>query len=327
MRALITAVVAACHSQAPAHAEQAVGVRMLEAIDPVTRAPLPVGVFYPASGPPKRMTLDGEDIPAGRDLPIAPGVHALLAISHGHGGSMWGHHDLAEALARHGYVVAVVEHIGDSYRDQTGGGSDRVMYGRAYQLSAAIDRAMAALPGAIDPSRIGVAGFSMGGYTALLAIGAQPDFTRLAGYCGRHPGDHEACDIHEVRRELADVRPTVDRRVRAAFVMAPVGILFGPEAFRDVTAPVFLTWGSADRVLLPDENAKLVASELTTLTGTREYAGAGHFVFLVPCSPVLAKQAPELCIDPPGIDRAAIHATISDDAIRFFDAKLASNTR
>jgi predicted dienelactone hydrolase len=324
MRIPIIAALVACHSQTPSPAEQAIGVRVLDAVDPLTQARLPVGVFYPASGAPAHVTIDGEDIAAGRDLPVATGAHPLVAISHGHGGSMWGHHDLAEALARHGYVVAVVEHIGDSYRDHSDVAADRVLYGRAYQLSAAIDRAIAALPGAVDTSRIGVAGFSLGGYTALLAVGAQPDFTRIDGYCTRHPDDPEICNAG-LRRELAQLKPgkpTVDRRVRAAFVMAPVGVFFGPDAFRDVTAPVFLTWGTADEVLLPDENAKPVAGELRTLTNTREYAGAGHYVFLVPCSAGLAKRLPPLCVDPPGIDRAAVHATIAADASAFFDAKL-----
>jgi len=37
-----------------------------------------------------------------------------VIISHGHAGSRFGHHDLAEQLARAGYVVAAVEHAGDS---------------------------------------------------------------------------------------------------------------------------------------------------------------------------------------------------------------------
>jgi predicted dienelactone hydrolase len=77
-------------------------------------------------------------------------------------------------------------------------------------------------------------------------------------------------------------------------------------------------------VLLPDENAKLVAAGLRTLTGTREIAGAGHFIFLTPCGAALAKQLPALCVDPPGIDRARIHEVLAVDAIRFFDSTLSS---
>jgi hypothetical protein len=45
-------------------------------------------------------------------------------------------------------------------------------------------------------------------------------------------------------------------------------------------------------------------------------------VFLVPCGAELAKELPALCVDPPGIDRVAVHAAVAADAIRFFDANL-----
>jgi len=36
----------------------------------------------------------------------------------------------------------------------------------------------------------------------------------------------------------------------------------------------------------------------------------------------LAKDAPAICTDPPGIDRAAIHKRINEDAVAFFDRTL-----
>jgi predicted dienelactone hydrolase len=111
--------------------------------------------------------------------------------------------------------------------------------------------------------------------------------------------------------------------VRAAFVMAPLGIFFGDDAFRAVVAPVFLAWADGDRVLFPDENAEPVARRLATvLAGTRVIAGAGHIVFLVPSPPAIAAAIPELCVDPPGIDRARVHEALAADAVRFFDARL-----
>lgn len=315
-------VAAACGGAAPG-----VGVRTLDGVDPITRAPLPMAVVYPTARAGAPATFGEYTVAATRDAAPAAGRRPLVVISHGHAGTRWGHHDLATALARAGYVVASVEHVGDSYRDQSGVRSDRVLLGRAYQLSAAIDRVLAdpALAPHIDAARIGVAGFSAGGYTALLVAGARPDFARLAPYCARHPEDHEICDGGPVRRELAPaaLRPTRDARVRAAFVMAPLGIFFGDDAFREVTAPVFLTWADGDRVLLPGENAEPVARRLgAALAGTRVVAGAGHFVFLVPCPPAVAAALPALCIDPPGVDRARVHEVLAADAVRFFDERL-----
>jgi predicted dienelactone hydrolase len=328
--AAVAAAAAACGGSPPSPkaadpASAAVGLRMLDAaVDPLRAVALPAAAFYPATGAADAETDLGEYVlAAGRDLPAVPGRHPLVVISHGHGGTMWGHHDLAAALARRGYVVAVLEHLGDSYRDYADAGSDRVLLGRAYQISAVIDAALAdpAVGPLIDPARIGVAGFSAGGYTALLVVGARPDFTRMERYCAGAPASPELCDI-ELRHEVTAPRPTADPRVRAAFVMAPFALVFGPDAFTAVTAPVFLVYATDDRVLVPAENALAIAPALATRTETRAIEGAGHYVFLAPCRPALAREIPMLCADPPGIDRIAVHRGLAADAATFFDATL-----
>lgn len=56
----------------------------------------------------------------------------------------------------------------------------------------------------IDPERIGVAGFSNGGYTSLLLVGAVPQFTRFLGYCKAHPDDSNMCGhVKQVVAQLA----------------------------------------------------------------------------------------------------------------------------
>lgn len=339
MKQYLLLVLAACgaaaHSgatgaPAPAvnHAGSAppLGVRTFETADPITKAAMDLAVLYPASTAGAPTAYGPYTIAAARDAPIAAGRFPLVVISHGHGGSMWGHHDLAEALGRAGYVVAMVEHNGDSWRDQSGFRSDRVMYGRAYQVSATIDRVLAerGLGEHVDDQRIGVAGFSAGGYTALTAVGAEPDFARVDAYCKRHPDDAEICGgPPSFVLTAAQKRPMRDPRIRAAFVMAPFAIVFGADALRAITAPVFLAWADQDALLLPDENARAIRPGLRTLAGTREIAGAGHYVFLPPCEPALAAAIPDLCRDAPGIDRAAIHAQLAGDAVAFFGKALA----
>jgi predicted dienelactone hydrolase len=281
-----------------------VGVRTL---DPA------LAVFYPSPSASRTSHVGPYELAATPDAPVAPGEHPLVVISHGHGGSMWGHHDLAEALARAGYVVATLEHAGDNWHDQSAVATGRMLIDRPHQVSAAIDRVLADRALHVDPARIGVAGFSAGGYTALMVIGARPDFTRFRGYCERHPDD-EMCALRDVPFPALD--RAKDPRVTAAFAMAPLGLFFGPGAFDDVTAPIFLAWATADRVLLPAENAELV-KRAPTLQGTRVVEGAGHYVFLAPCS-----FTEELCSDPAGVDRAAVHAQLARDAAAFFSRGL-----
>jgi len=49
---------------------------------------------------------------SGKNLP-------LIVISHGHGGSFLGRHDLAEVLADSGFVVAAINHPGDTFSDMS----------------------------------------------------------------------------------------------------------------------------------------------------------------------------------------------------------------
>jgi predicted dienelactone hydrolase len=280
-----------------------------------------MAVFYPSTAVARGLHTEvgSNVVEAARDAPFAPGRFPLIVVSHGHGGSMMGHHDLCKQLAERGFVVGVVEHVGDSYRDQSAFRTDRMLLGRPYQLSALVDAILgdATLSPHVDGSRIGAAGFSAGGYTSLVVAGAKPDFSRLAVYCARHPHDDDFCGHGSVRITIANPAPTSDARIKAVFAMAPLGVFFGPGAFDAVTAPVFLAWATQDEVLVPPDNAAVVRTGLRTLQGERQ-VDAGHYVFLAPCSAALDRAAPEICRDAPGVDRVAVHAAVNQDAVAFF---------
>src|SRR3546814_9377975 len=147
-----------------------------------------------------------------------------------------------------------------------------------------------------------VAGFSAGGYTSLLVVGAEPRFDRFLSYCERHPGDAGTCGLVEqlgdgakdavatLQAEFARLGRTSDPRVKAAFVMAPQGISFDASGAAAIDRPVFLYYGEDDRVLLPSENALHVAPLISTLAGIRSVPNAGHWVPLAPCSGALAQE-------------------------------------
>lgn len=312
---------------APLHA-RGVGVGLLETREPTTGTTVAASVLYPSdeAGTKARSDFGPYPVAAQRDAAIAPGRHPLILLSHGSGGGMFGHHDLAEALARHGYVVVAPEHAGDSYRDRSGSASDRTLLGRAWQASAAISAVLAdpRFAAHVDPARIGAAGFSAGGYTSLLLLGAEPDFSRFAAFCKRYPKTPEICD-HDVRKitlTVADPPATADPRVRAAFAMAPLSLILDKPGLQDVKRPVFLYAAAQDRVLLPDENARRIRPLLANLDGYREIENAGHYVFVAPCSTELDREVPAICRDPDGVDRIAVHRRIAEDAIAFFDRVL-----
>ena len=299
------------------------GVLTLDVHEKTTGTTMPAMVFHPARDvPADTVTPFGSyGVRAMPGAAMAEGRFPLVLISHGHGGGALGHHDLATTLADAGFIVASIEHAGDSYRDQSGFGTERVLLGRAWQVSALIDTLLAdpRLAPHIDATRIGVAGFSAGGYTSLLLLGAKPDFSRHAMYCGEQPDDVEICQQPAAKTEpLTQRPPTADARIRAGFVMAPLGIFFDRTALQDVAAPVQLYAAMSDRVLLPAYNALPVRDGLPNLHGFRAIVGADHYVFLAPCGPAMAENVPVLCKDPPGIDREALHRQINADAVQFF---------
>ena len=317
----------------PAWAQAGVGIATIEVPDPVGGGQMPGYVFYPAVSPTQRTTIGPYEVAAAFDVPALPGAKPLVVISHGHGGSSLGHHDLATYLAGHGFVVATIEHPKDNFRDQSGNGQVEVMAGRPVQVAAAITALLEAprWKPLVDPGRIGVAGFSAGGYTSLLVVGAVPRFDRFIGYCERHPKDVEICGVvrklgaaatkdalASLQAEFTRYGVTADPRVKAAFAMAPQSIVFDKAGLAHVDRPVFLYYGENDHVLLPSENALHIKPLLPNLDGIVMVPKADHWVFLAPCSEALAREIGELCRDPAGVDRAQVHAQVNADALAFF---------
>jgi predicted dienelactone hydrolase len=187
----------------------------------------------------------------------------------------------------------------------------------------------------IDPNRIGVAGFSAGGYAALMVAGAIPRFDLYVGYCERHPQDPDCGLLEKLESQgtataaLAALQASVDHwgkpddsRVKAAFAMAPLSLVFDKASLAHVDRPVFLYYGQDDQVLPPQENVLHIAPLIKTLAGIQMIPKAGHYVFLAPCSPQLSKDAPDICTDPPSVDRVTAHLRINASALAFFRKSL-----
>ena len=300
------------------------GVATLRVRDPIGGSALPAVVYYPSASATSTTEVGPYTIAATLDAPPAAGAHPLIVFSHGAGGSINDDHDLDTSLASQGFVVAAVEHGGDDYRDQSGAGTDRVWIGRSLQLSALIDAVLAspALRPLVDAQKIGAMGFSLGGYDVLVLAGAKPNFGLQSGYCSINPNDETFCTGWHVRITRPDLPPPHDPRVRAVLALAPVGVFFDRAALAGVDVPVDLWAAGADQVLLIPGNAARVRDLLPQRPEYTVVPNAGHDVFASPCTARLRAQRPDACTDPPGVDRAAVHAAIVNDAVRFFTRSL-----
>ncbi len=277
------------------------------------RPQVAVTVWYPAAadaveqdgviGPPGKPVFDVG--PAAPDAPFAPDGARLpvILLSHGFGGSarMMGWFGIA--MARDGYVVIAVDHPGNNGTDTMTVAGAVLRWDRAEDLRVALTAAEhdPAIGPHLDLSRVGVAGFSAGGFTALVAAGARVDPDHFTQFCLANPDDGVCRPQKEFKMTEQDIaelfrRPEVQEdashatadhsipEVRAAFVMAPALVQsLDPASLTRMHTPVEIMLGDADPVAPPATNGLVAAKMIPNATLIR-LPGVGHYDFLAPCT-------------------------------------------
>jgi len=292
-----------------------VGLQMVNIPDP--RGPaLEMAVWYPTTGSPAPGRVGLARVTVVRDGRVDGANHPLVIISHGNQGAAGSHADTAVALAEAGFVAAAPVHTGDNFEDQGAVGGPRWFIDRSRHIKAAIDYLLTSWPSRdrIDASRIGVFGFSAGGTTALIVVGAVPDFGGLAERCRLRK--EFACSLWTAP-DTGSAGLTRDPRVKAAVVAAPgFGFVFLPDGLASVAVPVQFWNGDADVNVPAATNPAPLHEALGARSEYHLVPGARHFSFLVPCS------GPPVCEDAPGFDRERFHRAFDAEVVRFFLEKL-----
>lgn len=314
------------------------------------RRTLAVTVWYPAKDDAGQAPIDvpaaapmwHADRAAVDALPLTTGQgYPLIVMSHGFGSAASQLAWLGAALARRGFVAAAVSHPGNSTDDVNTPEGFALRWERARDLSAAIDGVLAdkTLGKIVDRTRIGAAGFSLGGYTVITLAGGRTDLDAFDSYCAGHikaclpPLDvvpalgQVAAKMRADAQFRADLRHAGDayrdQRVRAVFAMAPAfGHSFVRGSLTSIAIPVRIVVGDGDDIAPAEVNASYFAqlikgARLDTLRG-----GVGHFVFLDLPTAKAKHDLPRYAVDPPGVDRAAIHEQVAEMASAFFTEAL-----
>ena len=305
-------------------------------------------VWYPAQsgakeapisiGPPGNPLFEAGSSAA--DAPVAAGRWPVLLLSHGNGGTARMMGWFATAMARAGYLVVAVDHPGNNGIDAMTAAGSILMWNRVDDLAAAWAAVQAdpRLSAHVDIERLGLAGYSAGGYTALVAAGAQPDMERLVAFCKAHPKDGVCAPqlenpefTFERRTALAtapQMAPWVakageDRRiakVRAVFLMAPAIVqAFDPAALAKVKVPASVLVGEADTVASPATNSQVIAAA-NAKARLEVLPDVGHYDFLSACTELGRQRVGPLCEE--RADRAATHKTAIRQAEALFKAAL-----
>ena len=309
----------------PIRPARVVGVEQVAAPD-AGHAAVGVIIYYPAEGAP-RLTWMGlwfAEVAAG--APLSAGNHPLILISHGTAGSGTSHIDTAIALAEKGFIVAAPIHNGDNFQDQSEVGKPLWIANRARQMVRVNDFLLTQWRGhaSIDRNRIGIFGFSAGATTALINVGAQPDFAKVAPICQTRP--EFVCQLLSpgaVLSNHSEAGDDFDPRIKAAVIAAPgFGMAFSTAGLARVSAPVGIWVGAQDVNAPAATNAEAIAAMMPTRPVVHAVPNAGHFAFLAPCGALGVLLPPMLCSDPAGFDRPAFHRTFNAQVAAAFERDL-----
>ena len=267
----------------------------------------------------------------------------LVLLSHGTGGAAMQLSWLAETLAANGYIVAAVNHHGNTAAEPTYQPQGFVIWwDRAKDLSLVLEHLLndAQFGPHIDQARIGAAGFSLGGYTVLALAGATLSRQQRQAYCQTAETAASCALPPEAAFTEADIAQLLatdarfsaanagfdgrylDARVRAFYALAPVmGESMTASSLAAIALPVRVVVGAADRQALPAISPKPIANAISGATYW-ELDDVSHYTFLSPCTWLGQFTLRQLCAEPTGVDRVAIHRRVAADALAFFEGSL-----
>lgn len=300
-------------------------------------------VFYPTDAAESRVTQGPFQLSWAHDAKPTQGNRRLVVISHGSGGSPWVHVDLARALVRDGFVVALPQHAGGDYLDSSEPGPASWAR-RPAEISRAID-ALATHPFlapilALD--KVGVFGGSAGGHTALSLAGGQWSDNRFRQHCEQHiEQDFSSCvgftfllkgdwldgiKLWVARRIIAwrfsdeRLHKDFDPRLQAAVAMVPYAADFDTASLQTPRIALGLVSAAKDVKQIPRFHSEAIkAACLPRCEVVMNLAEGGHGAMLSPMPPLKEGSiAARLLADPPGFDRSAILPELNQRIAKFF---------
>jgi predicted dienelactone hydrolase len=310
-------------------------------------------IWYPAAtdavekpyliGPPNAPLFIAGAVARDAQLSPASDKYPLIVISHGTGGSSGQMAWLGTALASQGYIVAAVNHPGNNILEPYTLEGFSVWWERANDLSSVIDAMLqdTTFGSHIDASKIGAAGFSLGGYTMMAIAGGITEPHRIVDFCASKLAD-DACkpapefpnfwdkaqqqlktDV-EMQAAYRDANKSHrDSRIRAVFAISPaLGPVFPAESLETIKIPVEIVSGDDDHIVPVDTNARYFAAKIPNAKLTVLPGGVGHYTFLAACTDAGRGALPQYCTDEKGVDRLAIHKDVNARAIAFFNSSL-----
>ncbi|MEP3277461.1 MAG: hypothetical protein ABJN26_14280 [Stappiaceae bacterium] len=315
------ALLFACAS--PCFADQSVGVTSLGVAATDNGRPLTLSIWYPAEGGTAEKVGGNAvflGVSAGRDAPIGDGRFPLALVSHGGlrsatDSGAW----LSGALAQAGYIAVEV----NSPRPGSAKEAVNEIWQRPNDMTRALNTILSNSnwAGSIDPTRVSIVGFALGGTAALaLAGGAfepapflQSCNTALGPDCDWYKAQNVSLDTVD-QQQLAMLRQ--DPRITSVAAIDPEYVDVFADRLASVNTPTLI-------VSLGDED-KLGQEDLSPNLGKSAIPGANMFDGFATCTAagpaILSNDGgnPDLC-GSSAEARERVHRTIAGQIISFLN--------
>lgn len=311
---------------------QKTGISTLRFYDEMRERPLITEIWYPVEDHIPAADVQGlwRRCPEARDAPVKKNSkkYPLVVMSHGNGGDRTNNSWLAEILAANGYVVASMDHHGNTWNNKIAESFVKI-WERPKDISFVIDQLLDHVDFAphINQEKIGFIGYSLGGQTGIWIAGGQiTSFGK--DVVATIPKDHLPQTVNEELLNSIDYSPAAksyrDPRIAAVFVMAPaLGYLFDPHSLQSISIPVHIVASEGDHITPLAESPKLLAGRIKKAVFTLIPGSANHYVYLNEVTKggkmMLDKS---IALDPPGTDRSQVHEKIGLSAVQFFNSHL-----
>jgi predicted dienelactone hydrolase len=279
------------------------GCQQLSIYDDIQGAVIPAIVLYPTTTPSSPTAFGPYTLDVNMDAPISEGLHPLVIISHGNGGTHIIYRSIGMHLAQQDYVVAMIEHPGNNRVNNELEGSYENLVNRPRHVRLTIDALMtdSAFAECLLPDQVAIIGHSLGGYTALALAGGKPRY-----------------------KDERDIVVQADPRIRALVLLTPATPWYRHEgALNEVTLPILMLTAEHDPYT-PEWHAEVVLNGVPDRSRVtyRMVENAGHFSFLSPYPPKLSNLGFLPTTDPEGFDREAFHQLLPAEIHEFLNAAL-----
>ncbi len=255
----------------------------------------------------------------------------IVVLSHGYTGNPHQLSWLIKGLVNHGFIVLAIQHL-----DLINGDPHMNHWKRAKDINQIITHFQRhLLSQSADLNKIGVAGFSLGGTTAIWIAGGRA--TRLQNIIPTaefaSPEDYQMADeaLRNFDKKMM-AKDWRDKRVKAAFIMAPGWAwLFDENNLRAIVIPTYIVAAEEDKVLVTRNNAGYFARSIPRSIYQEIKGHADHYIFISLLNEEQRKKAdPDekltfLFESDVSIDRLWIQQQLVREAVNFFNSVFGIN--